>query len=306
MAGFWAYFNCFNNFLYLRKLVCFVGNYRSNQFLIYEAGAVKYFPFLLWVLLLAGCGSRAALIQSSIEAGFSQTTFVGTYFDLEVFSRGSGPVAYVYIEGDGRAWLDRRTPSSDPTPSDPIALSLALTDTHSAVAYLARPCQYVEGDHRRNCSIPLWTSARFAEPVVEDMNLALDDIKMRTHADHVVLVGYSGGGAISLLLAARRNDVDLVVTVAGNVEHSFWTRMHGVAPLRDSLNPKDMALALQTIHQIHIVSNDDDIVPESVVQSYLAEMTDMSNVRVITVDGISHTGDWASVVPGVLKQQDVW
>jgi len=258
------------------------------------------------ILAMAGCGSRTALLQRASEAGFTEATFAGTYFDLREYTRGSGPVVHVYIEGDGKAWLNRRTPSPDPTPENPVALDLGLADDHAAVAYLARPCQYVEGERRRNCSVPLWTSARFAEPVVADMNLALDDIKVRTRARRVALVGYSGGGAIALLLAARRDDVDIVVTVAGNLDHAFWARMHGVAPLRDSLNPRDFAAALQSVRQVHIVSDDDDNVPVSVARSYLGGMPDSNNVRVITVTGVRHTGDWASVVPGLLDQEGVW
>ncbi|MDD3313864.1 dienelactone hydrolase family protein [Pseudodesulfovibrio sp.] len=262
---------------------------------------------LIFVLVaLAGCASRSAVLGRASEAGLAEATFAGTYFDLREYVRGNGPVVHIYIEGDGKAWRNRRTPSSDPTPDDPVALELALTDLHPAVAYLARPCQYVAGEQRRNCCFPLWTSARFAEPVVADMNLAIDDIKARTHAGRVALIGYSGGGAIALLVAARRNDVDIVVTVAGNLDHAFWTRLHGVSPLRDSLNPRDYAPALQSIRQVHIVSEDDAIVPGSVVQSYLGAMPDKGDVRVIAIKGVSHGGDWAAVVPGLLKQEGVW
>lgn len=48
----------------------------------------------------------------------------------------------IYIEGDGLAWINRSSPSADPTPTDPIALKLALAQPEGNAVYLARPCQY--------------------------------------------------------------------------------------------------------------------------------------------------------------------
>lgn len=42
----------------------------------------------------------------------------------------------IHIEGDGLAWINSSTPSSDPTPTNPLALRLALLDTAPSV-YLA-------------------------------------------------------------------------------------------------------------------------------------------------------------------------
>lgn len=138
------------------------------------------------------------------------------------------------------------------------------------------------------------------------MSLALDDLKEKTGGVRLTLVGFSGGGAVALLLAARRDDVRQVITIAGNVDHAFWTRLHKVSPLRDSLNPADFAPGLQQVPQVHIVSNDDTVIPPSVVRSYLDKMSDTAHARVITVDGIGHTGDWPSIYPGILKNNGVW
>jgi hypothetical protein len=40
----------------------------------------------------------------------------------------SGDTIRVYIEGDGSAWLNSQFPSEDPTPSNPMALRLAVAD----------------------------------------------------------------------------------------------------------------------------------------------------------------------------------
>ena len=94
------------------------------------------------------------------QAGWNQQTLSTPYFPLRAYLPVPNPpvsTLTIYIEGDGLAWINRSTPSSDPTPMDPLALKLALADNiDTNVAYLARPCQYV-----RNalCKRRYWTSA---------------------------------------------------------------------------------------------------------------------------------------------------
>jgi dienelactone hydrolase len=260
----------------------------------------------LAALLLAGCFGRTDPAVLAKSADLAPVSYSGKHFDLVGFERGTGPVLRVYIEGDGLAWRTRNRPSSDPTPRTPVGLILATADTHDAVFYLARPCQYVKDGQRRNCAAPLWTSARFSEPVIAEMNAFLDQAKARAHADRVRLLGYSGGGCVALLLAQRRQDVDAVVTVAGNIDHPFWTSWHRVSPLRDSLNPLDDKAALRAIPQLHIVSRDDEVMPPDIAQRYAAELDAPGNIRVVTVDGVDHTGDWQDVVPDILARSGLW
>ena len=100
----------------------------------------------------------------------------------------------VYLEGDGLAWISGATPSADPTPRDPLALRLALAHPGGQAVYLGRPCQYGDAE-RSGCAMRYWTNARFAEPVVQAMSQAVDQLKARHGARALVLVGYSGGTA---------------------------------------------------------------------------------------------------------------
>jgi pimeloyl-ACP methyl ester carboxylesterase len=132
------------------------------------------------------------------------------------------------------------------------------------------------------------------------MGAAVDEAKRRAGAERVALFGYSGGGAIAALLAARRGDVTRLVTVAGTLDHARWTHDGGVSPLAASLNPADEAARLQSVPQVHFVGMDDRVVPPAVVNSYLARMTDRSRAELVRVAGFGHEccweRDWAALL----------
>ncbi|MGE4192981.1 MAG: alpha/beta hydrolase family protein [Pseudodesulfovibrio sp.] len=257
---------------------------------------------LLLGLFLGGCGGPYPIDALAPEQGFRAHVLAGETFDLRWFGRGRGATLRVYIEGDGRAWLTRTRPSSDPTPRRAVGFELAAADPSSAVAYLARPCQYAEEGGRRNCVIRFWTSARYAEPVVRDLSLAVDAAKGQAGAERVELVGYSGGGALVVLLAARRDDVTGIVTVAGNLDHAWWTDQHRVSPLADSLNPMDFVRRVQSIPQVHVAGADDEIIPPAMALRFVAGMSDASRARVMVVPGMGHDGDWREPVAEALAE----
>ena len=91
----------------------------------------------------------------------------------------------IYIEGDGLAWITPAQASQNPTPIHPVALQLALRHPSGAAAYLARPCQYVEGADFRNCQKMWWTDRRFATEVVQATDQAVDQLKQRVHAQYI-------------------------------------------------------------------------------------------------------------------------
>ena len=166
------------------------------------------------------------------------------------------PELTVYIEGDGLAWIGGSRPSDDPTPANPLALRLALAQPAGNAAYLARPCQYA-GRRDSACTDSYWTDRRFSREVVESTSLAIDALMLRFGADRLTLVGYSGGGAIAALVAARRRDVVMLITVAGNLDHDDWTTYHNVLPLSGSENPVNHIPALGKIPQQHYVGGRD-------------------------------------------------
>lgn len=222
------------------------------------------------ILILGGCQSRVDLTTLTRESALTPRILVTAPYPLQALLPVEGHYARlrVYIEGDGHAWATRSQPSTDPTPMHSPMINLALHDTGPA-AYLARPCQFVMA---ADCTVKVWTAQRFSASVVTAMNAGLDDLKRRYGVEHFDLVGYSGGAAIALVLAATRSDVAQVQTLAGNLDPEFWTRLQGLAPLQSPLLPLAYRDSLRAISQRHFVGLEDRVVPPAVSQSYLSAL----------------------------------
>ena len=215
------------------------------------------------------------------------------------WTRGRADTLHVYIEGDGAAYASRTAPSLDPTPREATALLLARADPAPAVAYLGRPCQYVGGP--ACCSVH-WTTGRFSPTVLAAQGRLLDAAMRAAGARRAVLFGFSGGGAVAALLAARRADVAGLVTVCGNLDHAVWTRMHAVAPLSGSLNPADAAGRLASLPQVHFLGGADANVTRRVTDSFVARLGPGASVQVRAVPGLGHGGPaWAAAWPQLLR-----
>lgn len=249
-------------------------------------------------LVVTGCADgipvfdRQAVADRIAKAAGFQTEIVRTRpFILLARYRLSEPERplTVYIEGDGLAWLSRRRLSGDPTPTDPVALRLAALDPGANVVHLARPCQYVADSA---CDARYWSSHRFSENVISAIDQAIEHFRKRIGALEVSLVGYSGGGAVAALVAARRKDVASLRTVAGNLDPEALNRHFGVTPLTGSLNPADHAAALSQIPQHHFVGRDDRVVPGFIASGFAKKAGDTRCIRITAIDGASHESGW--------------
>lgn len=217
----------------------------------------------------------------------------------------------VYVEGDGLAWVTGARPSDDPTPRDPVALRLALAQPEGTAAYLARPCQFVLPlGQGQGCDARYWADERFSPEVIDATSRALDQLLRRFSPRRLMLVGYSGGGAVAALLAAHRRDVDGLVTVAGNLDHAAWTSLHGAAPLRGSLNPANERRALEGLPQWHLAGAQDRVMPPAITQGFAAGFSVGPPPRVLIVAGADHGCCWPALWPGlwrdVLTELDHW
>jgi pimeloyl-ACP methyl ester carboxylesterase len=205
-----------------------------------------------------------------------------------------GGLLTVYIEGDGRAWINPWQPSTDPTPTDPVALRLAASAPSRPLLYLARPCQFVTF---AGCAAPLWTSDRLSPEIVAVYQQLLDDALHRTGSAKLALIGYSGGGALAALLAERRHDVAWLVTVAGDLDLAAWTRLRKLAPLSGSLDPANDAAAIAELPQAHFAGENDEDVPPAVAESFLRRLGPGRAARLIVVPHFDHSCCWTTSWP---------
>lgn len=211
------------------------------------------------------------------------------------------PRLTVYIEGDGLAWITSTVPSDNPTPINPVALKLALKHSKGNAAYLARPCQYT-GITAKACNSQVWTIGRFSEAVIHSMDIALSKIKEKYHAERITLVGYSGGGAVAALIAARRDDIEKLITIASPLDHEGWTSEKRISPLKQSLNPADFWYKLQHIRQIHFVGSNDKIVGEQILNSYANRFPLNFRPEIRLIKGFGHSCCWEEQWPYILKE----
>lgn len=264
-----------------------------------------FFVAALAVLMLGACSSvtdvlreRGDIADDIARSGGFTRFFVETgQFELTGYRRFSNPAVgevSIYIEGDGIAFASRNVISPDPTPRDPVSLRLAVQDRTPNVAYLARPCQYLPPNRLQRCSPDYWTNARFAPIVISEMNLAVNAIKQAARADRIRLYGYSGGGVVAALLAAQRNDVVFLSTVASPIDHASWTRFNGFTPLRPALYPIQSARETAGVPQIHFAGTDDDVVARQFIETFVAQVVAAGGqARIVDVPGADHDCCWA-------------
>lgn len=218
-------------------------------------------------------------------------------FVLTSFSRidnDSAPL-FVYLEGDGYAWRSRNEASPDPTPNNPIALEIAALDAAAHpganVLYLARPCQYTPWGKNPACRSEYWTSRRYAEEVVAATQAAITRAVQSGHTRGVHLLGYSGGAALAALVAARRDDVLSLQSVAGNLEPEALNRYHGVSRL-NGLDAAATAPKLASIPQIHWQGADDKVVPASIAKGWQVLSGTPNCIVFKQVSGVGHVTGW--------------
>lgn len=212
---------------------------------------------------------------------------------------GHADMVHVYLEGDGSPWIGERRISRDPGPRKPLMLKLMALDS-TASLYLGRPCYHGFAD-RSPCNPALWTHGRYSSPVIDAMAQALQRIVAEQRYAHLVLIGYSGGGAIAMLLAEQVPNVVAVVTIAGNLDPDIWAMHHDYSPLWTSLNPSSRKPLPDRIFQLHVAAENDNTVPADMVMAAAAHQ---QNPEVIVVPDADHACCWLELWPSLLATLD--
>lgn len=263
------------------------------------------------LLLLAACAKSGNEIRESAdkiasENGFYKKLVQGEDFLLTTYQKITDSKApYVfYIESDGYAFTNYGV-SENPTPRDSLLLKLAIMDKRPNVVYLARPCQYTPMELNPKCahSTEYWTNKRLSEEVVVSVNTAIESIR---NNKPVSLIGYSGGGGVALLVAARSKYVKDIITIAGNIDTVSFTEFHAAKydpqkkQLSGSLNPADYAESLKTIPQLHISGGNDKKVPPFIAARYV-QKSSSTCVHQKIYPSATHSKGWQAIWGSVLN-----
>lgn len=252
---------------------------------------------LLFVVLLIMTACSSVTPERHLEdwnkTEFASNRYITRSFILQGYEKitRQRDKIVIYIEGDGHAWVSKRQASTDPTPVEPLVQNWARRDPRANVAYLARPCQFI-GTFTPPCEMAYWTQKRFAPEVIASMNEAIEQIKTHAHASEIILIGYSGGGAVATLIAARRSDVSQLITVAGNLDTAHHSVLHGVSPLEGSLNPIDIAPQLGQIPQIHYVGGQDRNIPRTIADHFVRNLPHSQTARIVEIPDATHQNGW--------------
>lgn len=243
---------------------------------------------LLLGALLSGCQSpRQSLEALASERGQQVEVIATRAFPLMLstpLKRPDTSRIRLYLEGDGHAWATASQPSLDPSPQQLLMAGMAFSDSTPSF-YLSRPCQFVSAP---GCVPVLWTERRFSPEVLDSLDQALNQIKSRYGNQDFELIGYSGGAALALLLAARRDDIAQVQTLAGNLSPRLWAERLNLSPLKGSLEPLDNRARLAHVRQRHLVGADDSIVPPALLDSYSRALGQADCLEVVVLPGVSH------------------
>ena len=265
---------------------------------------------ILMLLLCSGCATLLTrqsdylrMDQQAALEGFQKIYFSAPPFVLTAYQRikAKSDLMVVYIEGDGFAWVSRTEPSLDPTPKHPLAFQLACQDPSPNVIYLARPGQFEAGG-TPSINQSYWTQKRFSPEVIQATSLALDTLKRTLGSAKISLVGYSGGAVVAVLVAAQRDDVIALRTVAGNLDPDLFTSLHHVSPLTGSLDPLAVASSIRSMAQLHFVGERDTTVPKAIATAFLDQEGDVRHASLIVVSGASHLERWVERWRELLKK----
>jgi hypothetical protein len=226
--------------------------------------------------------------------GFEKVLVKGGDFWITTYQKiqnNSEPYVF-YIEGEGVSFSSKYKVSTNPTPRRQMFITLAAMDKRPNVIYVSLPCQYTPMSLNPKCDSSYWTDKRLSN----DSVVAINDVINKINSNHqkFSIIGYSTGGGIAVLVAARNNMVKDIITIAGNLDNRSFTNYHNVPPMIGSLNPIDYAKSISTIPQRHISGGKDSIIPPFIADKYI-ETSASHCVKQEIFSELNHKQGWNKV-----------
>jgi dienelactone hydrolase len=235
-----------------------------------------------FALFLVGCSGNPPPPQHVDNLpGFNKILVKGGDFWITTYQHITDrdrPYVF-YLEGDGNI----SNHSTNPTPRQKMLTSLVALDQRPNVIYVARPCQFTE--------------------IITALNEVITNIhnSSSSKSGKFSLVGYSGGGGIAVLIAARNPQVKDIITIAGNLDHIAFNQYNHSMPMRDSLNPIDYARDIRNIPQLHLSGEKDVKVPTFIGGRY-RQISLSPCVKHQIIPSASHSTGWDQVWPEILAR----
>ncbi len=261
------------------------------------------------LLLLSACGLETDINDQTAHqlarpAFMVERTVNAGQFQLQAWERmhQRQASATIYIEGDTALPVDpeKQKPSfleDDATRDNPVGLHLATRDLSKNVAYLARPCQYVKMPEEKGCDPKYWQQDRFAPEVIAAYSTALDNIAARWDITSFHIVGYGGGANIAAVLAATRNDIKTLRTVAGDLNPKFVDNVNIPNVSENAVLATNYSARLAKVPQHHFVGAADTIVTPGTYHSYRQAIGLSDCMHYSLIQDADHTRGWVEKWP---------
>ncbi|WP_107271929.1 dienelactone hydrolase family protein [Photobacterium sanctipauli] len=245
--------------------------------------------YLLYLIFILSCGSNNSYYLIDYQ---SFTIYSGLYTHKVWYKEAEieSEEIHIYIDGDGKPWKNRFFISSDPTKKSSVIQSLMDFDYNEKV-YFGRPCYH---GFSYECRSEDWTYDRYGSHIIKSMNDALTEYlnkKVKNFkSKKIILIGYSGGGAIAVLMARELKYVSKVITLAGNLDIDSWVNLHGYTYLNGSVNPVDLTYGHANLNWLFFFGGEDKNVPYEVMQSNI-EIA-FPDAKIMVLPGVAHTTGW--------------
>ncbi len=268
---------------------------KTSPFISSCSAVILCIPFIS----LCSCTSpEIRFSQQAEQYHFEKKIVGGTLFRHRIYIKPSvnHAILHIYLDGDGSAWVNHRWISSNPTPRNHLLLRLMRQDKNTSL-YIGRPC-YFGLSQSPQCTSKLWTSHRYSPTVIDSMVVVIDKMIKHYQARHIILIGYSGGGALAVLIAEKLPNIKGIITIAANLDIKAWADDHGYSPLTGSLNPINQQPLAKNIFQLHLAGRKDNNIKIKHIKSY-AQKQYLTQVRVF--DDYDHHCCWEKIWPSILK-----
>jgi hypothetical protein len=260
---------------------------------------LQKFIFCLPLLIMGCTAPEIRLNQEAKRLNFNRVVVQGTEFEHVAYihkPQNLNDELHVYLDGDGSPWVNHLQISNNPTPRNPLLLRMMALDTVTSI-YLGRPC-YNGFSATPPCHSSLWTNERYSIRVINTMAIALEHLYKWHPAKKIVLIGFSGGGTLAMLMADRVKGLSGIVTIAGNLDIDAWSHLHGYTPLTGSINPAQQLSLSPKLYQLHLVGGKDENIPLRLIQPTVLHQP---SAKLMVIPEFDHSCCWQSIWPSVLK-----